>query len=588
MKSVLLVGINSKYIHSNLAIHSIRAYSKEYAHVINIAEYTINQQLDEILQDIFVKKPDIIGFSCYIWNIEYVLSLVVEIKKIIPDTIIYLGGPEVSYRAYELINKYQQIKGIIIGEGEDIFYRIIKHHNGDYDISKIENIFYRDNEKVIYNEQLPKFLDMDELGFTYDINDNKIIYYESSRGCPFSCSYCLSSIDKRLRFKSIEVVKKELKIFLDNKVRQVKFIDRTFNCKKEHSIAIWQYILDNDNGITNFHFEISADLLSKEEIELLSKLRKGAVQLEIGIQTTNQVTVKEIRRTMDLEKVFGNILKVKANKNVHQHVDLIAGLPYEDYESFKKSFNQVYSLKAEQLQLGFLKVLHGSYMYENKDEYNLLYKDTPPYEVLSTRWLSYEEVISLKGIEEMVEIYYNSAQFANAIEYLERYFDSPFDMFFEISNHNKKTSLIGQKHSRIDRYNMLLEFALKKDFNGIISFDVELFKELLTYDVYLRENIKTRPEFAKDNSTYKRQTNTFYQKEEEQRLYLPHYKDYNGRQLSKMTHIEVFCYDVLEFEKNKDNKGYKVDKKTTVALFDYKSKNDINSNCIVSEVKEFD
>ena len=517
---ILLAAVNAKYIHSNLAVYSLKAYAEDPA--VEIGEYTINQQKDDILMDIYKRQPDILCLSCYIWNLDYIEEIVLEIGKLRPDMPIWLGGPEVSYDAKEVLRRLPCVKGVMKGEGEKTFKEICRIYRNEFE--KRENVcgyqdknvdnswkksesvdnqlkgvdgitFREEKEKIIDNPWRP-IMDLSEVPFVYDHMEDfehKIIYYETSRGCPFSCSYCLSSVDKRLRFRDIELVKKELQFFLDHKVPQVKFVDRTFNCKHDHSIAIWKYIMEHDNGITNFHFEIAADILNEEELELLEQMRPGLVQLEIGVQSTNPKTIKEIHRVMDFEKVSKIVRRIQNKGNVHEHLDLIAGLPYEDVESFAHSFDDVYALKPEQLQLGFLKVLKGSFMQEHQEEYGIVHKAHPPYEVLYTKWISYEDVLRLKGIEEMVEVYYNSRQFTNTMEELEKEYDSAFTMYDRLASYYEDNGYNAVQHKRSARYEILLNYIRLHH-----KEKEDLFREVLTYDYYLRENAKSRPEFAGD------------------------------------------------------------------------------------------
>lgn len=564
---IILTAINAKYIHSNLAIYSLKAYAKKYAEHISLAEYTINQQLDEILMDIYKQKPDVLCFSCYIWNISYVETLIREIHKILPNLPIWLGGPEVSYDSEEVLRRFPEVTGVVKGEGEETFLELatyyVERKKQEY-LQEIKGISYRTQDGEIVENAWREIMDLSKVPFVYeDMTEfrNKIIYYETSRGCPFSCSYCLSSVDKCLRFRDLELVKKELQFFLDNEVPQVKFVDRTFNCKHDHALLIWKYLAEHDNGITNFHFEISADLLNEEELELLGKMREGLVQLEIGVQSTNPKTIGEIKRTMRFDKVADAVKKVNMGRNIHQHLDLIAGLPYEDYESFGKSFNDVYALAPEQLQLGFLKVLKGSYMEEHTKEYGLVYKSLPPYEVLYTKWLSYEDVLKLKRIEEMVEIYYNSGQFSYTLEHLVGEFTTPFTFFEVLGEYYEDHAFHMVSHSRITRYEILLGFIEK-----YVSERVELYREWLVFDLYLRENIKSRPVFAGENTVDKEWLSEFYEKESKEHIYLQGYEKYDKRQLRKMTHIEKFTYDVLGNGTKKD----------TVILFDYQNRSKLN------------
>lgn len=363
--NILLAAINAKYIHSNLAVYSLRAYARRYMEETKIAEYTINQPIDEILMDIYTRKPDILCISCYLWNISYVRQLICEIPKVLPATKIWLGGPEVSYNAGELLEEYPGLAGIICGEGEETFLELMDYYHSVAetpaekedtgssrpmapDLSEIRGITYRNSDGSIIEMQPRPVLDLSTVPFVYEhIGDfrNRIIYYESSRGCPFSCSYCLSSIDKCLRFRDIGMVKEELQFFIDHEVPQVKFVDRTFNCRHDHAMAVWSYIKEHDRGVTNFHFEVAADLLNEEEIRLIQSMRPGLIQLEIGVQSANDETLREIRRTMDLDKVRDRVERIKEGGNVHQHLDLIAGLPREGYESFAKSYDVVYAMK---------------------------------------------------------------------------------------------------------------------------------------------------------------------------------------------------------------------------------------------------
>ena len=463
---ILLNAVNAKYIHSNLAVYSIRANAGEYRDQIELGEYTINQYVEEILQDIYKKKPDLIAFSCYIWNIRHIRELVRELRKVLPKVPIWLGGPEASYDAEGLLKNYPEVTGVLVGEGEESFYELCKFYDGKLkSLDEVKGIAYRkDGEIVVKPYAFVK--DLSSLKFAYeDFQDfeHKIIYYESSRGCPFSCSYCLSSIDKSVRFRSLDQVKAELQTFIDAKVPQVKFVDRTFNCKVSHAMAIWNFIHENDNGITNFHFEVAADLITEEELELFAKMRKGLIQLEIGVQSTNEETVCEIRRKMNFTKVADMVTRVKNLGNIHQHLDLIAGLPNEDYESFGKSFNDVFALYPEQLQLGFLKVLKGSYMYENREAYGLVYRSEPPYEVLSTNWVSYDEMIRLKGIEQMVELYYNSHQYDRTLNAVLEEEDSAFGFFESLADDYRAKGYHLVNHSRKEKYYILKDFLERRN-----------------------------------------------------------------------------------------------------------------------------
>lgn len=522
----LLTAINAKYIHSNLAVYELYAYAMQYKKPdlpleIAIAEYTINQHVDEILGEIYKQRPDVLCFSCYIWNIGYVTELVREYRKLCPKVPVWVGGPEVSYETEQLLLDYPQITGAMLGEGEQTFLELCECYTGrEGELEEIAGIAYRDDIGIrVTSPREP--VPMDRIPFCYGATgdfSNRIIYYESSRGCPFCCSYCLSSVDKRLRFRNVETVKRELTFFLEKQVPQVKFVDRTFNCSHEHAMEIWRFILDNDNGMTNFHFEISADLLTEEELELLGRMRPGLVQLEIGVQSTNEETIGEIHRTMNLEKLKRAVRAIQSRNNIHEHLDLIAGLPYEDYDTFAKSFDEIYELKPNQLQLGFLKVLKGSYLYEHRQEYGILYRDTPPYEVLQTNWLNFSELLCIRQAEEMLEVYYNSGQYEVTMKLLETQFDSPFRMFRRLGEFYEKKGYFSMSHSRIRRAGILLEFAEEEA--GMAG---GIWKESLTYDLYARENLKSRPDWAPDVTEWKDITRKFCK---------------NGKQ----SHVERFYY----------------------------------------------
>ena len=550
---VLLAAVNAKYIHSNLAVHSLKAYARTYTEEIEVAEYTINQTFDAILQDIYRRKPDLLGISCYLWNIEYVGQLLRELPKILPDTKIWLGGPEVSYDAKAVLEQYPKVEGVMCGEGEETFAELLRVYHEekgalcsgvkrDELFSDIPGIAYRNKDKAVIQNDFRPVIDLSTIPFVYDhIEDfeNRIIYYESSRGCPFSCSYCLSSIDKCLRFREIELVKKELQFFIDKKVPQVKFVDRTFNCRHDHAMAIWKYLIAHDNGITNFHFEVAADLLNEEEIALIRTMRPGMIQLEIGVQSTNPDTIREIHRKMDFAQVSEVVTRVQEGHNVHQHLDLIAGLPYEDYDSFGKSFCDVYQLRPQQLQLGFLKVLKGSFMYQAAPEYGCVCQSREPYEVLYTRWLPYDDVLRLKLVEEMVEVYYNSNQFGKTLRATEKLFDNPFALYEALGAFYDKKGYMDISHTRIRRYEILQEFLQEY----VDEEQMEYYRQLMICDLYARENMKTRPAWAKDLKAYKRDIREFYLKEEETHEYLPEYEGYDEKQLARMTHLERMDYD---------------------------------------------
>ena len=583
---ILLVAINAKYIHSNLAVYCLKSYAAKRGIEVELTEYTINHRQDDILMDIYQRKPDVVAFSCYIWNIAYVLDLVRDIHKVLPETDIWLGGPEVSYDAPQLLVREPEVFGVMKGEGEEMFAALLNCYRtlgctvrqmqrlgrrsaptGSacgkdaaaeapdeactaevwYRMSQVAGLTYHGADGKLCDQPVRPVMDMSRIPFLYPSLkgfENRIVYYESSRGCPFSCSYCLSSIDKSVRFRDLKLVLPELDFFLEKKVPQVKFVDRTFNAKKSHAMAIWKHILEHDNGVTNFHFEITADLLDEEELDLISRMRPGLIQLEIGVQSTNPDTIKAIRRKMDLDRLRYVVERINAGKNVHQHLDLIAGLPFEDYDSFGRSFNDVYSMEPEQFQLGFLKVLKGSYMHEKVPDYDLQYRGKAPYEVLSTKWLPYSDVLRLKGVEDMVEVYYNSRQFMRTLKLFEQEFDGAFAMYEYMAGYYDEQHLTGLNHSRLARYEI---------FHDLISRKVEqermsMFEDALMCDLYLRENAKSRPSFALAQAPYK----------EEIRHMVPEL-----RTLGTQVHAEVL-------------------RSGEVLLFDYREKDRLNHNAKVT------
>ena len=545
---ILLAACNAKYIHSNLAVYDLKAYSSDYDEHVILREYTINQPKDEILKDIYSSGADVVCFSCYIWNISFVRELIRDLVKILPKTAFWAGGPEVSYDAEKFLTEMPEMTGVMVGEGEKTFHDLLEFYiDGKDSLEEISGIAYRTGDKIIHNGWR-ELMDLSAIPFVYEHLEkfeNRIIYYESSRGCPFSCSYCLSSIDKKLRFRDLELVKKELQFFLDHRVPQVKFVDRTFNCKHEHAMTIWKYILEHDNGVTNFHFEISADLLREEEMELMSQMRPGLIQLEIGVQSTNPETIRAIHRHMDLKKLEHCVNRVHSFRNIHQHLDLIAGLPYEDYDIFHQSFNDVYQMKPDQLQLGFLKVLKGSLMQKEAEGYGIVYKEKEPYEVLSTNWLTYGEVLKLKMVESMVEVYYNSGQFWHTLEYLVPLEKDAFTFYEKLGSFYEEKGYSEISHSRMRRYEILLEYLQEET-----DVPTEVAAQKMLYDLYLREKLKKRPAFAPDQKQYE--------------TAVWNYRKNN--QVSKTAHIEVF-------------------ENGTVILFDYEKRDPLSKNAYTEVIQ---
>lgn len=567
MNKFLLVAINSKYIHSNLAVYCLKA-ATAYSDKVYIREFTINNQLEDILKNIYLEKPDVIGISCYIWNINYVKELLPELNKLLPGVKIWLGGPEVSYNTEEYAGRYENVAGVIKGEGEAVFKELMDCYmeGREKDIPSIPGITTVSDGKIIDNpctlvyDMSDSVMPYYAAGYKEDDYKNKIIYYESSRGCPFSCSYCLSSVDKHLRFRNTELVLTDLKVFLDNKVALVKFVDRTFNCNREHSRKILRFIRDNDNGITSFHFEIAADILEEEDIRIMNSLRPGLIQLEIGVQSTNQDTIKAIHRVMNLDKLRNNVAAIRKCRNIHMHLDLIAGLPYEDINSFRKSFNDIYDMKPDNLQLGFLKLLHGSLMREEKDKYGIVARDIPPYEVLYTKYLSYDDILKLKQVEKVLDMYYNSNMFVLSVRYLSGSFDDSFAMYELLSECFERRYSDGSLPSRNGKFELFYDFA--GDY--LNEHDMMVFGEMLRFDMYLRDNVKSLPEcFA-------------FNKDESLRA-----KKYSGEhKLTKAEHIEIFKINPVEYRDNGN-----VVCGDTVIYFDYLIR-DYDNNATIKILEE--
>ena len=576
---VLLTAINAKYIHSNLAVYSLKANCGVYESQVKLMEYSINQYAEEIFQSLYREKADVICFSCYIWNIDIIGQVAGWLSQVAPGVQIWLGGPEVSFDVADRLDSWNFVDGIMYGEGEDTFREMMACWNGEKNLEDVLGIGHRQPDGKVHVHFPRDFVNMSQLNFVYKRPENfknKIIYYETSRGCPFQCSYCLSSVEKKVRFRDLELVKRELQQFIDWEIPQVKFVDRTFNCRREHSMEIMRFIKAHDKGKTNFHFEITADLLTEEELDFMAGLRPGLIQLEIGVQSTNPETIKEIRRKVSFERLKEIVQRIHAGKNIHQHLDLIAGLPFEGLERFKQSFNDVYGLKPEQFQLGFLKVLKGSYMREKAADYDLIYQPEPPYEVLSTRWLSYDDILVLKGVEEMVEVYYNSRQFENSLDWLEGYFPSAFAMYETLAGYYEAKGLNGISHSRMTRYEILLDFV--KEILNIE--ETRVFTQILTYDLYLRENVKSRPAWAASQEPFKAAYVEFFKNEENREKYFSGYEGYTTKQIQRMTHIEHFTEDIRATAADEEREGGDV-----FIWFDYLNRDPLTYKSRTVEVK---
>ena len=548
MQNALLVSINAKFIHSNLAIRSIKAYTQLHLPVeVNLAEFTINQPLDMIMRELYKLNPTIIGFSCYIWNYEYVKQLVSELKKLLPNCIMMLGGPEVSYNPNEVLST-TGADIVMVSEGEKTFCDLMQAISNNLPYTDIAGIVYQIDGEIISNKPA-HLLPLGDIPFVYSDDfsnlNHRIVYYESSRGCPFQCQYCLSSSSGGVRFLPLERVYTDLTQFLHANVRQVKFVDRTFNCDKDYAMAIWKFLSDNDNGITNFHFEIAAELLDNEMIAYLNTARVGLFQLEIGVQSTNKDTLTAIKRVTLPDKLTPIIKGLQRGENIHLHLDLIAGLPYENYECFKHSFNYVYSLSPDQLQLGFLKLLKGSGLFADKERYGLVCTDFAPYEVLSTDWLSYGEILRLKMVEDMVETYYNTGRYLQAVGYLVSLFPLPFDFFEALGDYYDSNNLHLAPHSKVEYYDILFNFITQLN-----KGDIERFKWLCLYDLYAHEKAKKLPEWLKISNVgkHKNKIYDFVENETNRAEYFADYSEFDTKQILRLVHFELFPLNPLNGE----------------------------------------
>lgn len=585
----LLVALNAKYIHSNLGVYCLYAYSRKHGisgEELIYREYTINQNREGIIENIYCEKPDMIGFSCYIWNIGEIKGIAEELHRLLPDVDIWFGGPEVSYNAEQILQENPWLAGVMTGAGEKTLYELLRQYLADVgDFRHIAGLVLRDGDRIIRTAAREPMA-MDEIPFVYDYisgMEHRIIYYETSRGCPYGCSYCLSSVDRGVCFRSMELVERELQYFLDRRVAQVKFVDRTFNCNPEHTMAIWKYIHEHDNGVTNFHFELSADILTQEEIDYLKRFRSGLAQFEIGVQSTNLTTIAAIDRKMDLEKLRAHVLQVRQGRNIHQHLDLIAGLPWEDLESFCKSFNDVYAMEPDQLQLGFLKVLKGSPLEGKAEEYGLVCQAVPPYEVLCTKWISYGQLRRLKWVEDMVERYYNSMQFMATVKYLVPFFQDAFHFYDALGQYFRSQGYGQRQQSRIQNYYILLEFirdTVNRDRDCQI--DVDAVRELLVFDLYARENLKAEPVELMtkyQRSVGKDRRKLFYQDDRANQKYLAGYQRYQWKQRMRMTYLGWFSYDIVSFLKDGEWRREK-----SVVLFDYAGRDPLNHQAVCVKV----
>ncbi len=589
---LLLTTLNSKFTHTSLALRYIENALDDIDVDVTLNEYTINNQLDYIVRDIYTKKYDVITFSVYIWNVEETLIIAENLKKVSPDTKILFGGPEVTFESDKFLKKHKCVDVIIRGEGEISFSNLIKRFvEADFpkqtqspNLEGLKGITYRTQDKSLYSSELgiivaeeqPLIHDLDFVKFpykTFEGLEHRILYYESSRGCPFSCQYCLSSTIKGVRFFSIDRVKSDLKRFVDLNVMQVKFIDRTFNADPKRSLEIFKYLSEIDNGYTNFHFEITADRLDQETIVFLENVRPGLFQFEIGVQTTHEPTLKEIRRYVEFDKLKGICNTIKSYKNIHLHLDLIAGLPYENYDRFMKSFDDVYSIRPEMVQLGFLKLLKGSGLRMRKEKYGYIYNEQPPYEIMATADLSFDEMIQLKGIEDMVEHFYNNNKFTFTLEFIIKVNKLlPSKLYEMLSEYWHGNGWHHKAHNQDAMYEILKAF-----YSDMRLEKTDIFEEVLKFD-YVRQSSRRKLYNEKETVAFRQFSHAFLQNEENIEKYLESYKGQSAKQIVKKVRFETFMFDVPTLIES-DYELEAIVSKKVIVLFDYNVDNNIFETC---------
>ncbi len=552
---VLLTTLNSKFIHTNLAIRYLKQMVKDIKEVdTNIREYTINNELDFILKDIHKHNYDVILFSTYIWNVNDIVKLCHNLKKVNPNIKIALGGPEVTYDSEEAMKKYDFVDYILYGEGELIFRDFVNYLKGNMRVEEVDGIVYRKNGEIITNKPMKLLKNLDLIPSPYENLDkseyeNRIVYYETSRGCPFNCQYCLSSTIQGLRYFSLDRVKKDLKALIDARVSQIKFIDRTFNANKNFAMEIMKFLMENDNDYTTYHFEVTAHLLTNDMLEFLKDCKEGLFQFEIGVQSTNDRVLEAVGRRDDFSKLSYVVQKIASFRNIHQHLDLIAGLPYEDYSSFENSFNDVFNLGIEHLQLGFLKMIKGTGIRNQADEHEFRYKDYPPYEVLYNKYIGYNEILKLKDIEEILEKYFNSKNFVLSMRYIifNYYKESPFKFFEAFASYYDENGYFNASQGKNQLYKILLDFYEEK-----INTNFELFKEILKYDYISLGKTSNLPGYMEkfEVEDFKNRCHLFLQNEENVLKYIPRFENTPAKQIIKYVHFENFKYDILKLKED--------------------------------------
>lgn len=569
---ILLTTLNSKFIHTNLAIRYLKEFVRDLIEV-SMKEYTINNDLDYILKDIYKNEYDIILFSTYIWNVGDIVKLCDNLKKIRPNTKIALGGPEVSYDSYEAMKKYDFVDYILYGEGELIFRDLVLHLQGKMEINDVNGLVYRQGNEIIVNKPMELLQNLDEIPSPYEnLNpkeyENRIVYYESSRGCPFNCQYCLSSTIPGLRYFSLDRIKSDLKALIDARVSQIKFIDRTFNANRKVAMEIMDFLMKNDNGYTTYHFEVTAYLIDDKMLEFLADCKEGLFQFEIGVQSTNEKTLDAVGRRDDFKKLSQVVQTVASYRNIHQHLDLIAGLPYEDYKSFENSFNDVFNLGIEHLQLGFLKMIKGTGMRKVADEHGFKYKDYAPYEFLYNNYISYEETLKLKDIEDILERYYNSKNFVLSMRYIigRFYKQSPFKFFEVFAKYFDENGYFDLAQGKNQLYKILMDF-----YNEKINIDNDVFNDILKYDYISLGKTSNMPQFFNklDMDDFKNRCHVFLQDNDNLSTYLPSFVDKPAKHIIKYVHFEPFRFNVVDLKNDINTEIREVE---NIVLFEYDDK----------------
>ena len=490
---IILSTLNAKYIHTNLAIRYLKAAAMPEFDC-ELAEYTIKDPAFNIVSDLFQKKPDIVGFSCYIWNINETIAVIRMLKTVLPNIKIVLGGPEVSYDVHEWVRKHEEIDYIIMGEGEVSFKELLRHFHDEIPLEKVPGICYLEEGKLKIHAQPPK-IDLREIASPFRFEEDlphlgkRIQYIETSRGCPFSCQFCLSSIEVGVRYFNREKIKEDIRYLMNNGAKTIKFVDRTFNISRSYAMEMFQFLIDEHQPGVVFQFEITADIMRPEVIQFLNdNAPKGLFRFEIGVQSTNDLTNDLVKRRQNFEKLTRTVTMVKEGGKIDQHLDLIAGLPEEDYASFRKTFNDVFAMRPEELQLGFLKLLRGTGLRLEAEKYGYTYVDISPYEIFSNNVLTFDDIVRIKHAEDVLEKYWNAHRMDNTIEYLvTKVFETPFDFFQSFGTYweTKGWSRIG--HQLEDLFRRLLEFL-----QTVEHADLEVITSLMKYDFLQGQQFQPR------------------------------------------------------------------------------------------------